>query len=316
MLLVTENLFDYLILENMQQAKALLKRNNIEETNPEFLELKSMLGLTPEAQKAKVKQAPGYLGKFTKWFFEDRQTMTAIKELYELIKANPSIKFQIDNPKSYGHEGKGDRRPELEALYDFITEKNVEQKSGAIIKALPSRTRKFANKKLMNLIADNTKFHKEIKDFYGKKGGRYKNSNDLYNDTEAFVSNFHTKFNLDTYLQMLNNAGKEGEDYNIIYKSPELLIVQPMNYETSCRIGSKQWCISTSKGQWDNYVDEFSNQYFIYDFTKKLSDKRSYIGVTAVPSESDESPVFSDMHFKDDSRASKEYLENLLSIAQ
>ena len=316
--LVTESVSEYKIFENMQQAKHLLKELNIPEDHPQFIAIKNLLGMTPEAQKAKVKQRPGYMGKFTEWVFKDRQSIDALKDLYELMKAHPEVNFKIEKPESYGYKGETDSRPELEALYDYIQLKSSEQKAKSIIKSIPSVARQKVTPQLTELLANNSDKAKELKSFFAKKGGRYSRatSEQLYQDVRDFIDNLNSDFNLEETLKKIKASGKEGKkgDYQIVYASPELLILQPLTYKMSCAVGSRSWCISTAESHWNSYVDLFSNQYFIYDFTKSPSDKKSMIGVTVAPArEGSSEPEFSDMHYKDDSVASKDYIRDLLS---
>ena len=72
----------------------------------------------------------------------------------------------------------------------------------------------------------------------------------------------------------------KGLNIEIFYESQTALMVAVGDYDTSCKIGSKHWCIATSKHMWDNYVDGTTKQFFAWDFTKKISDKEHMIGVT------------------------------------
>jgi hypothetical protein len=151
----------------------------------------------------------------------------------------------------------------LEDLFDYIQSFNIEQK---------------VNQQLKDLINLNINSYKQIINFYSKKGGRYKNIDDLFNDTKQIIENLNGQFNLNSIKNKL-----EGTDTKIIFESEDLLIVQVFDYELSCKIGSKHWCISTSESMWKHYVNEFTNQYFIYDFTKYISNKAFIIGVTINP---------------------------------
>lgn len=131
-----------------------------------------------------------------------------------------------------------------------------------------------------------------IKDFYSKKGGRFKNEKDLYNDTKGLIENLKGDFNADTIKNKLKGLNAE-----VVFESPEVLVVAVYDYKASCALGSKSWRISTSNSYWNTYVNEFTTQYFIYDFTKPVSDKRHMIGVTVSPSGS-----YHEAHYADDSR--------------
>ena len=80
-----------------------------------------------------------------------------------------------------------------------------------------------------------------------------------------------------------------------MYKDEHTLILHISSFKRSKDLGSKHWCISTDKYQWDNYTSYFNKQYFIYDFSKDISDKKAKIGVTIKPNGSLE-----DAHLNDD----------------
>ena len=73
-------------------------------------------------------------------------------------------------------------------------------------------------------------------------------------------------------------------DVEVIIETPDLLMVRVNNFKSSHIIGSSHWCISQSSSYWSSYVNEFTQQYFIYDFTKDISDIKHMIGATISPS--------------------------------
>jgi len=242
---------DYKLFENLQKSKKILKDLNIPETNETYLKLREML-----------KNNNGYLGKFTKWLFIDHESFEQLEEMYKDL-----LKFQLDKPI--------DSFDKLENLYDYIQSKTIGSKTNQVINALPSRTRQLVNKELTDLISLNVDSADLIRDFYSKKGGRFKTINDLLKETKTLIENSKGDYNLDSIKKSL-----DGLNVNIVYETPELLIVTVGDYESSCKIGSRHWCIATSKNMWDNYVDGTTKQYFIWDFTKSISDKKHMIGAT------------------------------------
>jgi len=257
----------YKLFENLQKAKKILSDRRINEKDPEFLKLRDMLS-----------RNMGYIGQFTKWMFIDR---TPFEELETVFKELKNV--NIDKPI--------EEFDKAEDLFDYIQNFEINKKINQVINAIPSRTRELADEKLRKLIELNIDVAPLIKDFYSKKGGRFKNSNDMYNDTKGLIENVKGGFNLETIKKKM-----EGLNVDIVLESEEMLIVQVNDYNASCKIGSKSWCISTSSSYWNSYVNEFTTQYFIYDFTKPISDKRHMIGVTVSPS-----GKFHAAHFADDS---------------
>lgn len=281
MKIVREDLYG-LLNENMDQARSILKRLKIPEQDPRFQELKEIL-----LKDNKI----GYIGKFTKWFFEDREPMNKIMEVYEMLKNHPTKVPPIDTFKT------------LENLFDFLQGSGISTKVNQVINSIPSQARKHVTDKLKKLIELNIKYASALIDFYSKKGGRFKNPDTLFKETKDLIENLSGKFNLETYKKKIKDKGLNVE---IMLESPDILVIRPLDYEASCELGSKSWCISYSKNYWDSYADIFSNQYFIYDFTKNIDDKKSMIGVTVNPD-----GTYKAAHFKDDSPAPHDYIKNL-----
>ena len=271
-----------LINENMDQARSILKKVNIPEQDSRFQELKKML-----LDDNKI----GYIGKFTKWLFQDREPWSKLIEVYDLVKSHGTKVPPIDTFKT------------LEDLFDFLQGSSINTKVGQVISSIPSVARKNVSEDLKKLIELNITYSKEISDFYSKKGGKFKNQKDLYSETKALIENLSGKFNLEIYLQKIKDSKA---NVKIKHQSYDTLVLQPLDYEASCEFGSKSWCISYSKNYWDSYADIFSNQYFIYDFTKSISDKRSMIGVTINPD-----GTYKASHYKDDSQCPQDYLKTL-----
>lgn len=244
---------NYMVFENLQFAKKVLKDLNIPEDNPHFLKLKELL-----------KNNIGYMGKFTEWMFKDRETFEQLEEIYQALQ-----KINLDKPITDFKKA--------EELYDYIQNKSIGSKLNQVIKSIPSRTRELVNDELKQLISLNIEHADLLIDFFSKKGGKYSKLGQkaLITDTRTFLENAMGEFNLENVKKSL-----KGLNIEIFYESQTALMVAVGDYDTSCKIGSKHWCIATSKHMWDNYVDGTTKQFFAWDFTKKISDKEHMIGVT------------------------------------
>ena len=248
-----KKLNSYKIFENLQYAKKVLKDLHIEETNPEFIKLKELL-----------KNNMGYMGKFTEWMFKDRESYQQLEEIFNALETIRLEKPITDFKKA-------------EDLFDHIQSKGIDTKLNQVLKALPSKAREQVNQELKDLISLNIEHADLLIDFYSKKGGKYSKlgQSALIRDTRTFLENAMGEFNLETIKKSL-----EGLNVQIAYESPTCLMVSVGDYKTSCKIGSKHWCIATSQHMWDNYVDGTTKQYFVWDFTKNISDKEHMIGAT------------------------------------
>ena len=119
-----EALNKYKVFENLQQAKKTLRDLHIEETNPNFIKLKTMLA-----------NNMGYMGKFTEWLFKDREEFSQLQEIYTELQ-----KINLDKPIA--------EFKKAEDLYDYIQSKGIGSKVNQVIKALPSRAREYVNDEL------------------------------------------------------------------------------------------------------------------------------------------------------------------------
>lgn len=271
----------YKVFENIQYAKKVLKELHVNEQNPEFLKLKELL-----------KNNSGYLGKFTEWLFKDREPIEQLEETYLALQ-----KIDLDKPITDFKKA--------EDLFDYIQSKTINMKLNQVLKALPSKAREFVTDELKRLISLNIEHADLLIDLYSKKGGRYSKlgADALIKDTRVFLENAMGEFNLETVKKSL-----DGLNVNIVYETQECLMVTVNDYDTSCKIGSKHWCIATSKSMWDSYVDHGTKQYFIWDFTKDISDKRHMIGATIGSNNNIKSA-----HWSDDTRVEnpKEVFDSL-----
>ena len=265
-------IISYKIFENVQKSKSVLNELDIPLDNEDYIKLKSLLG-----------KHTGYLGKFTEWLFKDEFSFNQIEMVF-----NELLQIKLDRDINHFESP--------ERLYDYLTELKISSKVNQVLKSLPSRSRRLVNDKLHNLIKLNIQYSDSIKDFYSKKGGRYKTSDKLYSDTESLINNLSGGWDVDSIKY---------KPEELVYKDSSTLILHIENYKRSCDLGSKHWCISTDEYMWKNYTEDFNKQYFIYDFSKSQSDKKSMIGVTI-----DTSGSISACHYKDDSECDKREILN------
>jgi hypothetical protein len=275
---------DYKLNENLDKAKKLLSELNIPQTDPRFVKLRELL-----------KNNLGYMGQFTKWYIKDHEEWGKIEDTFKELK-----NVRIDKPiESF---------EKLEQLYDYIQQFEINKKVNQIINTLPSHTRENASPELVELLKLNIEWEDAIKSFYRNKGGRYnKNSNWwklpsefksykewLVDVTKTLIKNLKGGFNLESIKEKMEKGGLKVKpldsdvpgtyDVEIIIETPDLLMVRVNNFKASAKIGSSHWCISQSQSYWNSYVTEFTQQYFIYDFTKDISDIKHMIGATISPS--------------------------------
>jgi hypothetical protein len=113
-------------------------------------------------------------------------------------------------------------------------------------------------------------FHKE----FGKKIAKYKNKEDLQSGIKQYAS-IKRGWSRDIYDNKISKLSLSVEEI----KSNVLMIEIP-NYEISKELGSSSWCISTDERYFEQYTENYSRQYFIFDLNKEPSDEMSMIGAT------------------------------------
>lgn len=106
----------------------------------------------------------------------------------------------------------------------------------------------------------------------------------LYNDTETlnhFLEVLIKKDKLDSTRVFLD-IEENNLDVDMLYNDDKYLVLNINNFEASKKLGSSQWCISTSESYYNSYLkgDDKRNHLFFYDFTKKETHQLSKIGFT------------------------------------
>jgi hypothetical protein len=259
----------YHIFENLQQAKKYLKDNNIPETDPKYVNLKELF-----------RNNLGYLGQFTKWMYDDRENFDKIKDVYDKLKSINNLDRQINSFEK------------MEDLYDYLIEFELNRKAMQIINSLPSISRENVTPELINLLSANLEYSDILKKYYREVGGRFNSdrrrasrvekppefktySDWLYHDTKTYIKNLKGGFSPDVIRKKC-----EGVNATVIVDKPNVMLVQVDDFEASRKIGTQSWCICQSENMWNSYVNDFTVQYFIYDFTKDQGDPKHLIGAT------------------------------------
>ena len=91
---------------------------------------------------------------------------------------------------------------------------------------------------------------------------------------------------------------------DIVYDNPSMMLIKINDYNASKSLGSKHWGIVYQENMWNNYVHDFINCYFFYDFTKSENDKEALIGAMVNPD-----GKITQCYFADDTVCPPEYLD-------
>lgn len=272
MYIVKPNLYG-MLHENMQQAKSILKKNNVPQTDENWVKLKDIL-----VSDNKV----GLIGQFTDWMINKHDSLEKILREYETLKNYPGSIPPINTFEN------------AEQLHDFLNASKVDSELNKVIKTATSETRRNIDERIKNLIKDNIQHADQIKEFFKDTSpiynrysreytlpAKYKTYSDwLYDVLFNLIKNLAGSYNLDKQLKKIKNAPGNAK---IILQRPDLLIIEPLDYKMGCAVGSERMCIARSESHWNSYVSIFNVQYYAYDFTKQFVDKESMVAATINP---------------------------------
>jgi len=223
-------------------------------------------------------------------FFKDKFQLESLVEMLSMLDSNrtalKSTKWDIDKYIEDYEEHKNSSLI-LERLEDFIREVKRHSKSVSMVKrALWGRYSKFyKNEKDLNELANLFQLYVDNFD--------YKNSNfntilrtklktfKNYSDLHLYVKNLYETLisNVDV-RDVVDKVNKLGG--LIAYNDTDFLVIDcNYKYEVCSVLGSKSWCIQSSKDQFISYMDNGSRkQYIVYDFSKDVTDPSRVFGVT------------------------------------
>ena len=120
---------------------------------------------------------------------------------------------------------------------------------------------------------------KGIISFFRNKGSRpiYNNSEKLYDATKKKIKELK-EFNPEKVREKAKKVGAK-----LIVDTDDLIMVDITNYQQAELLGTEDWCISTIPSMFTQYVNNFTKQYFVWDFTKDIDDIKRMMGTTIEP---------------------------------
>jgi len=77
----------------------------------------------------------------------------------------------------------------------------------------------------------------------------------LLDETKIYIQNLKGEWNLKTILKKIDESDLvEGVDFDMVERTPELLMLRIYTYKASKQIGARQWCIVTSESMFKHYM--------------------------------------------------------------
>lgn len=253
-------IFNYLN-EDVKLAEKILKDNNIELNNPDYLKIKNDL---------LRHNMIGYLGLVVK--LESSEGLisygVARELLGNLINNKNLIKSLPKNIMSYksSNELISDFK-KIKKLLDF---KKIMNKIS--LKTLKSQfDEKISDGSIYDIINNYDEYienfnelSKESQNEFFKKLNRYQTIDQFFKGLINFINNY-----IGTYNGMLEKIKSVGEDdLKVLYADEEKghIVVLVKTYKGSSSIGTTAWCIVGSEDQFNNYVKSGYSQYFFFNF--------------------------------------------------
>ena len=254
----------------MKASKELLKKLEIPTDNSDFLYLKDML-----------KNNSGYMYMFTKFRFEDKISMSRLKDLFETLKsAKPYIKNLPKPAANYRN---------ITMLEDDLEIAKIQQNVINFINLCPSKLKndfkKHINdlsnvfKRACNSFAQLNKIQQHL---FTKTLSRYKTVTHASNALRTFID--YTEVGSDMY-SIIEQVKKENYAYirHVDFEN-NYLVVRTSEKQAMHILGlGTQWCIADpNMHYWSNYINDKirHQQYIIYDFNMSYMHPMHRIGVT------------------------------------
>lgn len=273
-----------LVNENVAQAKALLRKIKISESDPDFLKIKEML-----------KGHEGYVYWFTKLRFVDNQPVEELKNIWDIISDNNGITNYFTK-----------KIVDLESVESFWDEyERAKLVSGAkkVLDQFPANQKRFFkldNEEDFNLLVSLSK-SKSLPALIRKISSFRDKATLIAAAQRLLTSSFDGKFG-----ELLKLVDSVGADIKVADEENNIIICG-VNYEQIRKLGGDtSWCIVRAESTFNSYASGgFQWVIFLVDNFGK-NDRMSKIGFTTHFG-------YTTAHDKYDGYISKEALSRILS---
>lgn len=273
-----------LVNENVAQAKALLKKIKISESDPDFIKIKDML-----------KGHDGYVYWFTKLRFEDNQPVDELKNIWNIINDNNGL-INYFTKKVVDLDS-------IESFWDQYERAKLVSGAKKVLNQFPANQKRFLkldNEEDFNLLVSLSK-SKSLPALIRKISSFRDKATLVAAAQRLLTSSFEGKFG--ELLKLINSVDADikvaDEENNIIICGVNYLQIKKLGGDTS-------WCIVSSEGTFNSYASGgFQWVIFLVDNFGK-NEKMSKIGFTTHFG-------YTTAHDKYDGYIPKNTLENILS---
>lgn len=301
--------FEFFLNEDVAKAKSILTKMKdkvpLGEKDPDYLKIREML-----------KGKDGYVGLFTKLFYEDGIPLDSLKNLLNDIQRYKEYLQFLPKPIT--------QYDDFEKIYDDLRNLESQKYVNYWLREMPANlkndyknTDDDVKKTFSNVVNSWSKLDAETREsiyrlFFGKSGVTGKISS--FKDFKTFSDDFSVKvnsasggFEYEKVLKHIKNTSAQ-----IVYEDYDKQIIAAFipDKKTSKELGKdSSWCISYQddfRNRWDSYnsLENMSKQYFIWNFNYPFSDDKCMIALTI-----DSEGKVSYIHEKDDYSIMSTYQE-------
>jgi hypothetical protein len=266
------NIHEFLLKENIQQSKTILKKLG-KDPNKE---------LAFQQIKDALKNTPNLIGYFVKQFYEKNQRMDHILDVIEWISNNrnmisklPKNILQYDTIESLEDDIQSLKRENL--INKFY--KSLYKSMIKAVDDLDEEKKKKFNDLALSFVELNEEKRKNFTPL------KYFEANNI--SIEEFMEalhNFIESENVsDIKKEVLEKLKKYEGKYKIVYNKDNVLVIQSNDRDVVCDLGSQNWCIVYNP---DSYAESYfgpktdNTQFIVYNFNLPSSSANSMFGVT------------------------------------
>jgi hypothetical protein len=250
---------ELLLLENKDQALSILRKKGLDEGNPNYQYLKDII--QNEFNNL------NYLGLMCKYHFIQDVSLQEIKDLLPWLKENGGTLSK--NPLSY---------KKFEDLKDEIIQIDNKQRVNTILRLMNKEQRELFSLKDKKFFEHALEIHKlgMNKDFV-RKLFRYKTRDEIIGYMSEFIKEKSSDISYQIIIDKLKKLNTE-----VVYTDIDngIIVAEILDFYSSNKIGSLDWCIVTSKSNWDYYTRGTRRQFFMWDFSLDRTESYFMIGFT------------------------------------
>jgi hypothetical protein len=159
-------------------------------------------------------------------------------------------------------------------MHGLINKHKLNQYASSILSNKNKHLLNDASLDLFKVLMESGVSKSVIQSLVGKKLSAINNQDEFKQYLEKVVSHV-SGFSEDILMDKLNSS-----KITPVIKENNVIVFEIDTFEQSQKFGSPSWCIARSDYYFNEYKNEHTKQYFMYDFNRNEKDNESMIGFT------------------------------------